>query len=248
MKIKIPFIPVHPNTSRVRLWGGILLIIALLLSGCKPSTEAPPVSSAFPAPLPTQTTAPNVIVLTSTQQVSLLLPTPGMDFCNNEKVQAALTGLITAIKEKDGAALSSLVDPVDGLDIFYTSANPPVHIPAQDMTGLFESTFTYFWGVHPGSGLPVEETFSAEILPSLVDVMNRSYSQACQTLDRGVGTGPTTATVEWPEAFKGMLYIALYRAPGPQDNELDWRTWAVGFTLVNGEPKIRVLVQYFWEI
>ncbi len=78
--------------------------------------------------------------------------------------------------------------------------------------------------------------------------MDRSYSQACQSLERGTGTGPTTAVVEWPEELAGMPFIALYRAPGPQDNELDWRTWAVGFTVVDGVPKIRVLVQYFWEI
>lgn len=248
MKIKTPFKPVIPSTSFVRSWGGIYLIIALLVSGCTPLTETPQVSSAFPAPLPTQTTAPNVIVLTPTQPASLLLPTSGMDFCNNEAVQAVLTDFVNAVKEKDGVVLSSLVDPVDGLDIFYTSTSSRVNIPAEVAVGLFDSTSVYTWGDHPGSGLPVEGTFSTEIHPSLLDVMDRSYTQACQSLERGVGTGPTTATIIWPEEYAGMPYIALYRAAGPQDNELDWRTWAVGFTVVNGEPKIRVLVQYFWEI
>lgn len=242
------FTSINPNTSRIKSWGGILLIFTLLVSGCVPAKETPSVPSAAPVQQPTQPSTPNIIVMTPTPAVSLLLPTPGLDFCNNEQVQSVLTALIDAVTQKDGAALSSLIDPAAGLDIFITSANPPVNIPAGDAAGLFDSTFAYSWGDQPASGLPVEGTFSAEILPSLLDVMDRSYAQACQSLERGTGTGPTTAVVEWPEEYARMPFIALYRVPGPQDNELDWRTWAVGFTVVDGVPKIRVLVQYFWEI
>lgn len=248
MKNKIGSFPNKTINSSSMALVSVCLLLALAVTACAPADEAPQVSTAFPAPLPTETSAPNIIVQTPTLTTEILLPTPGLAFCENDQVQAAMDGLVDAIKGRDGAALLSLVDPVEGLDIYYTFANPPVNIPVESVEGLFDSTFVYSLGDHPGSGLPVEGTFKDEILPSLLDVMDKSFSPACQTLERGIGTGPTTATIGWPEKFEGMPFIALYRAPGPQDNELDWRTWAVGFTVVNGEPKIRVLVQYFWEI
>jgi len=234
--------------SRFKLWVGILLIFAVAVGGCAPPQNAPTIPNTDPDPQQTPTTQPNIIVITPTQSSGLLLPTPGTSFCDDPGVQTVLTDLMTAIKEKDGTGLGSLIDPVDGLDIYYTSASLPVNISLETARDLFDSTVSYNWGDHPGSGLPVEGTFSVEILPLLLDVMDRPHTQACQNLENGIGTGPTTAVITWPEKHSGMPLIALFRAPGPQDNELDWRTWAVGFSVVNGEPKIRMLVQYFWEI
>lgn len=225
-----------------------MLIFAVAVGGCAPAQETPTIGSTLPAPEQTPTTRPNIIVITPTQSASLLLPTPGTSFCDDPGVQNVLTDLITAVKEQDGAALGSLIDPADGLDIYYTSASLPVNISLESARDLFDSSFLYTWGDHPGSGLPVEGTFSVEILPMLLDVMDRPHSQSCQNLETGIGSGPTTATITWPEKHSGIPFIALFRAPGPEDNELDWRTWAVGFSVVNGEPKIRMLVQYFWEI
>jgi len=239
---------VHMFGSRWKSWAGTLLIFAMIAGGCVPAQEASPTASVLPAALPSATAQPNIIVLTPTQSSGFLLPTPGLSFCDNPKVQAVLAGLKSAINNQDGTALSSLVDPVDGLDIYYTFVSPPVNVSVESASELFVSTFSYTWGDHPGSGLPVEGAFSVEILPSLLDVINRPHTQACQSLETGIGSGPTTAVISWPEKHSGMPFIALFRAPGPQDNELDWRTWAVGFSVVNGEPKIRILVQYFWEI
>lgn len=233
---------------RFKLRFGILLIFAVAVGGCASTQETPAIPSTTPAPQQAPTNQPNIIVITPTQSTGLLLPTPGTAFCDDPRVQIVLTDLITAIKEKNGPAFGSLIDPVDGLDIYYTSASLPVNISLETARDLFDSTVSFNWGDHPGSGLPVEGTFSVEILPLLLDVMDRTHTKTCQNLENGIGTGPTTAVITWPEKHSGMQFIALFRAPGPQDNELDWRTWAVGFSMVNGEPKIRMLVQYFWEI
>ncbi|MRR32593.1 hypothetical protein EG834_20205 [bacterium] len=232
----------------------VLLSIVSVLTGCTPgigsltatSTAAP----ATPVPVQASSTPPSVIVISPTPGpvVPKLEPTPGMAFCSDARVQAAIEGLTAAIQAQDGAALAEVIDPGDGLDVYYRLATPPVHIAPDEVVGLFTSTFVYTWGDQAGSGLPVEGTFSAEILPMLLDVFGKTFTQGCQDLATGVGTGPTTAFVNWPVEFADMPFIAMFRAPGPQDNELDWRTWAVGFTVVNGQPKIRVLVQYFWEI
>ncbi|HWR66518.1 MAG TPA: hypothetical protein VN364_10390 [Bellilinea sp.] len=236
--------------SKLMVW----MSIVSLLSGCTLDRGAPTATSTAapttPLPIEASNTPPKVIVVSPTPgtAVPALEPTAGIAFCSDSRVQAAIKGLTAAVKNQDGAALAEFVDPVDGLDIYYRLANPPVHITPDEISGLFTSTFAYIWGDQAGSGLPVEGTFSVEVLPSLLDVFDRSFTQSCQNLTTGVGTGPTTALVDWPAEFADMPFVALFRAPEPQDNELDWRTWAVGFTVVNGQPKIRVLVQYVWEI
>lgn len=234
-----------------------LMILFAVVSGCAtgPATPSPtalvtdnpsPLSPAFEEHT---STPPPVVVIspTAVPTVPALQPTPGPDFCADARVQALLEAFSAALIDQDGAALAEITDP-DGLDIFYRFANPPVHIGPTEADALFTSTFSYTWGDQAGSGLPVEGAFSTEILPHLLDVFERPNTQACQDLAFGSGTGPTTAVVEWPAQFAGLPFIAVYRSAGAQDNELDWRTWAVGFTIVNGAPKIRVLVQYVWEI
>lgn len=236
--------------SKLMGWMSIVSVLSgcTLVSGAPTPTLAAEV--ATPVPVQVTITPPNVIVVSPTPGTvePALEPTPGNAFCSDARVQGAIEGLSAAVKSQDGAALEEVIDPVDGLDIYYRVANPPVHISPEEIIGLFTSTFAYTWGDQAGSGLPVEGSFSVEILPGLLDVFDRSTTQACQDLATGVGTGPTTALVDWPAEFAEMPFIALFRTPGPQDNELDWRTWAVGFTVVKGQPKIRVLVQYVWEI
>lgn len=227
---------------------GILLIVVIAASSCVPPEESSQIASAFPALPPTPTTQPEIIVVTPTQPANLLLMTPGASFCENEQVQSVLRSFLEAVRDQDGAALRELIDPVSGVDIYFTAASSPIHFSADAVEDLFASTSVYVWGTHPGSGLPVEGTFAVEILPSMLDVMDRRHAQACQSLEPGVGTGPTTALVEWPDEHSSIPFLALYRSPGPAEHELDWRTWAVGFSVVDGEPKIRVLIQYFWEI
>lgn len=234
-----------------------LVVLLEVVAGCSPSITTPlptamttDSSQVLPSPVGGQKLTPPLVVVvspTAVPAVPALQPTPGLEFCADARVQALLEAFHAALIDQDGAALAEITDP-DGLDIFYRLANPPVHIGPTEVDALFTSTFAYIWGDQAGSGLPVEGAFSTEILPHLLDVFERPNTQACQDLAFGSGTGPTTAVVEWPAQFAGLPFIAVYRAAGAQDNELDWRTWAVGFTVVNGAPKIRVLVQYVWEI
>lgn len=225
---------------RSKFWAVILCIGVLSASGCLPEspTSTPPAAGESAGAI---TGAPESVE-------NGILPTPGEAFCSEAQVQAVLENFMAALAERDGRALAQLIDAEAGLDIYYTAASEPVILNAQAVEGLFESTESQIWGTQPGSGLPVEGTFNDQILPALLDVVDRVHVQACQSLESGIGTGPTTAFVTWPSAHAGMPFIALYRAPGEQENELDWRTWAIGFTVINGVPKIRVLVQYFWEV
>lgn len=238
--------------AKLMVW----MSIFSLLSSCTLISVAPTATTTAAQPIATRipvqssATPPSVIVVSPTPGTTApaLEATPGFAFCSDPRVQVVIEGLIEAVTSQDGAALAEVIDPAEGVDIYYRLASPSVHLTADELSGLFASTFEYNWGDQAGSGLPVEGSFSDEILPALLDVLDRSFTQACQDLTTGVGTGPTTALVDWPAEFAGMPFVVLYRAPGAGDNELDWRTWAVGFRVVNGQPKIRVLVQYVWEI
>jgi len=243
--------------TRIR-FSKLIAIVSIIsvLCGCTPVTGTPTATdvampvAATPKPGQSSATPPNVFVISPTPGVpqSTLVATSGPAFCASDLVQAAIEALGAALKNQDGAALAEVIDPVEGLDIYYRLANPAVRFTPDQISGLFTSLLLYNWGNQAGSGLPVEGTFSGEILPKLLDVFDRSFTRACQDLKTGVGTGPTTALVDWPAEYAGMPFVALFRPPEPPDNELDWRTWAVGFTVVAGQPKIRVLVQYVWEI
>jgi hypothetical protein len=225
-----------------------LTLCTLVLSACSNGSVQPTAATFLPVQTQAETRQPDITVQTPTQSEPALKATPGREFCADKRVQDAILALDNVITSGDGTTLAVLIDPEEGLDIYYTSASQPVNISTEVAAGLFADETVYTWGDHPGSGLPVEGTFRDQILPLLLDVFDRTYTQSCQSLERGAGTGPTTAVGGMPATTTDLPFIALYRAAGPEDNELDWRTWVVGFTVVDGQPKIRVLVQFFWEI
>jgi len=235
------------NTSRLGI--ACLTLCTLVLGACSNGSVQPTAATLLPVQTQADTRQPDITDQTPTQSEPALKATPGSEFCTDKRVQDTILALDQAITSGDSAALAVLIDPEEGLDIYYTSASQPVNISTEVAAGLFADETVYTWGDHPGSGLPVEGTFRDKILPLMLDVFGRAYTQSCQSLERGAGTGPTTAVVKiMPATTTDLPFIALYRAAGPEDNELDWRTWAVGFTVVDGQTKIRVLVQFFWEI
>jgi hypothetical protein len=110
---------------------------------------------------------------------------------------------------------------------------------------LFNSNATYDWGAHPASGESLIGTFTDKVLASLIDVIGTDPKRICNTLQEGLSYGNTSEQIAWPALYRSLNFISLYR-PAPSDEELNWRTWAVGIDYVNGEPFIAVLVQYYW--
>jgi hypothetical protein len=170
------------------------------------------------------------------------------DVCGDPQVGVLLDGLTQAVRDQDGELLSKLVSPIHGLAIHHNLWNPPVTFSnLQDVQLLFLGNDEYDWGFQDGCGEPIFGSFKEIIAPRLEDVLLENHTRHCNTLERGVATGPTTGYVYWPYDYSAFNYIALFRT-APPDQELDWRTWVAGIEYVDGKPYIVVLIQFHWEI
>ena len=177
-----------------------------------------------------------------TEQVSTDL------FCADGRVQDLLDQFAAAIQAQDGSSLARLISPLHGLFIRHEWWNPEVHFnDAQVVSNLFTSTVDYDWGNKDGSGEPIIGPFNDVILPELQEVLSSAYSGHCNTLESGVATGNTAGLVQLPFEYQNLNYVSLYR-PAKPDDEMDWRTWAVGVEYVDGAPYLFFLIQYHWEV
>lgn len=170
------------------------------------------------------------------------------EVCNDPRVGEILDRFTQAVRDKDGETLSRLVSPVHGLTIHHNLWNPPVIFKSlKDILPIFTSSEEFDWGIQDGSGEPIIGSFNDKIMPLLENVLLQNHTRHCNTLERGVATGPTAGYVYWPYDYSSFNYIAMFR-PAPSDQELDWRTWVAGIEYVDGQPYVVVLIQFHWEI
>jgi len=169
-------------------------------------------------------------------------------FCQDGRVVSLLNRFIDAINNQEGNELAAIASPTHGLIIQLNWWNPAVNFTsAEVIKNLFISTTDYEWGVADGSGLAITGPFKDKALPVLGDITTREHTRHCNVLESGISAGGTAGLLTWPVEYQNLNFVALYRA-APSDQELDWRTWVIGFEYVNGEPYMVVLVQYHWEI
>lgn len=168
-------------------------------------------------------------------------------FCNDIKVTNVIKEFINAINQRNGERFRELISPIHGLRIKHEWWNPEVRFDdIEDLKEIFEEPRSYEWGIQDSSGLPIHGTFTQVILP-LLDDIGKNYSLLCNSLERGLAAGGTAGYIQWPEEYKNINYYSLYR-PAADGNELDWRTWVIGFEYIGNQPYILILVQYHWEI
>ena len=168
-------------------------------------------------------------------------------FCEDPRVQNFTEQFIWAIEEESGELLGYEITNRSGLNIRLEWWNTNVHFTKDEAVQLFENPTSYDWGIADGSGAPVQGSFMDVVQPKLLDVVEGDYVIRCDTLDFGVASGPSAGLVSWPDDIPARHYMAIYR-PAPADQEMDWRTWVLGFEYIDGIPYISYLVQYHWEI
>ncbi|MGA9398984.1 MAG: SH3 domain-containing protein [Anaerolineaceae bacterium] len=163
-------------------------------------------------------------------------------FCADSRVAELLTQLKTVLWDQDGELFASLVSPTRGLTVrLLTGGNWASYTPEQ-VSWLLRSSYQFNWGKAPGSGLDVVGSFPQKIEQPLTEVVNSDYQTACNQVLVGGASYPAV----WPDFYAAFNYVSLYR-PGAAGDELNWRTWLVGFEYVNGQPYIMTLVTYAWE-
>jgi hypothetical protein len=230
-------------------------MILIILSACAVLPSAPAattVPSSSPFPPATVSAAP---VVTATQTfISTESPTPIPDesthtstpapidaaFCSDTRVTDLIDAFSASILTKDGALLSSLVNPKGGMEArLFRTGNVLTYSQAQAKF-LFETTYQADWGTHPASGESVVGAFHEVVVPELEKIFSQPYTLHCNELRHG------GATYEPGWEYEGDFYTVYF--PGTEQyGFLDWQAWAIGIERVGDKPYIYALTQFFWE-
>lgn len=167
-------------------------------------------------------------------------------FCSDSKVKQVVNLFVQAVSQADGESIAKLVSPAHGLTVRQAWWNTEVNFNIESVSSLFEDETVHNWGITAGGGEPIEGSFRQAILPGLLDVVSGEFKPVCNSLDINLASGPTAGEVIWPVEYSNVNYMALYRA-GAQTDQLNWRTWALGIEIIEGQPYLAFLVQYRWE-
>lgn len=218
----------------IRIFSALLIGCTLsiaVLTACASATG----TVSTPTPL-----APPISTLISPGTSSPLTPPVSSDICADPQVSALIDSLKTSVLTSDGALLSSLVSPANGMDVRYFHNGTVINYNQQQAKFLYETTFEADWGIDPASGAPKTGSFHDVIVPKLVENFNQPYTLHCNELKHGGASYPLVFPYD-----KGFYSIYF---PGTEANgNLDWHTWLVGIEHVDGKPFVYALVQFFWE-
>jgi hypothetical protein len=167
----------------------------------------------------------------------------GAEFCSDGRVTDLIGRLRAAVASKDGQALTALISPRHGLVIRLDWWNPEVAYPRQAIAQLFRNQDPVDWGTDKGSGALIQGAFSVVVLPALQSGLGEAGKLGCNAL----ASGETARPPQWPGEYANLNYYSIYIPASPLAR-FSWRTWAVGFEYVDGEPFVTVLVLYRGEI
>jgi len=160
-------------------------------------------------------------------------------FCADSGVTNFLAEFRLAILTSDGQALSDMVSPTHGMDVWLWNTGYAVNYDADHAGFMFSSTYVHNWGAHPASGLDSKGSFHDVVLPELVDVFNTNFESRCN--NAGVSSYSNT----WPPKYSNVNFYQIYH-PGTAGNELNWIVWLVGVEYVSGRPYIFALIHFIW--
>lgn len=199
-----------------------------------PATSAPDVSS------PTPTAQPGVFLNDIPATLTSIPENFNPNFCLDTRALQLLSDLQTAVRNRDGELLASLVSQTTGVGVRYIR-NGNVITYFDNIKFIFETTYQANWGLGAGSGEPVKGSFHDIVLPSLDIVFASNPVITCNELK----VGGTTYIAEWP--YSGMDYYSVHFPGIDEFGGLNWETWAVGMVREEGKPLLAALIHYAWE-
>lgn len=166
------------------------------------------------------------------------------EFCADGRVADLINRLRSAVAAKDEELLAGLISPRHGLVVRLDWWNPEVVYSPEVVPQLFRSPDVVDWGTEAGTGTPIRGPFPVVILPALQSGLGEAATQvSCNVL----ASGETGRQPQWPGEYANLNFYSVYTAASPVAR-FSWRTWAIGFEYVGGDPFIVVLVQYRGEI
>jgi hypothetical protein len=156
--------------------------------------------------------------------------------CTDPQATALIDSLKTAMLNRDGSLLSSLVSP-NGMEVHFFHNGKMIKYSPYQASFLFETTYAADWGAQPASGQTKKGSFHDVVAPALTTIFSQPYSLHCNEIRHGGATYP----IAWP--YQKDFY-SIY-STGASDQ--DWHTWVVGVEYINARPYIYALMQFFWE-
>jgi hypothetical protein len=135
---------------------------------------------------------------------------------------------VSAIKNQDFATVAQYVYPTNGLRFSpyaYVKDSDQV-IPADKVAGLMEDSTVYNWGLHDGSGQPIDLTFANYYSEFIYDVDFANAPQVALNHRLGMGNSIDNNL----EIYPGAMVVEYY-FPGfdPQYQGMDWRSLRLVF-------------------
>ena len=225
----------------------ILLIGLFLFTGCSFSATTLPtptvpatdplvfITTETPSPIPPVATEVTVLTPADTP-----MPAVSANVCTDPQVITLIDSLKRAMLNNDGALLSSLVSPANGMEVRWVRYGNIVTYTREQALFIYETTFEANWGDEPGSGMPKQGAFHDVIVPDLLKVFNQPNTLHCNELRYG----GASYDVRWPY---DKDFYSIYFPGTDQYSYLDWHTWVAGIEYVDGKPFIYALMQFFWE-
>jgi hypothetical protein len=154
--------------------------------------------------------------------------------------------VLTALKNKDAAALSKFIDPQKGLRFTpYTHINTATDqvFPLADIPALFSGSNSYNWGTFDGSGLPINLTFSGYYAKFIYD---KNFLAAPQTVYNQVlqrGNMINNFAAVYPQAVSLEYYFPGFNA---QYNGMDWESLKLVFQQTGGNWYLVGIIHEQW--
>jgi hypothetical protein len=225
----------------------IWLLLILMLSACSiPVDQAPPPTALSTATPQTAATVPAAFTaiptLTSAPAATqTTVPTIPPAFCNDPRATELIKQLTTAFASRDGALLSSLVSPTQGMDVVYYRDGKVINYDVEHAKFVFETTFEADWGLSFGSGEPTLGSFQDVVLPDLKVAFKPEAQLVCNQLK----VGGATYVPEWPYPY--LDYYSVHFPGTDEFGGLNWQTWGVGMEDVSGKLYVAALVHFVWE-
>jgi hypothetical protein len=155
--------------------------------------------------------------------------------------------VISALKDKDMAALSQYVHPQMGLRFspYATVKDTDQCFTADQVAGLMADPTVYLWGNFDGSGQPINLTFADYYAKFIYD---EDFANAPElSLNHRLGTGNSIDNIF--EYYQSSMYVEFY-FPGfdPQYAGMDWRSLRLVFMQQDGTWYLVGIIHDQWTI
>jgi hypothetical protein len=223
----------------------IIALLVIAIAGCN-LAASPTTPTAMPTSAPTlaftqPTETPPVIISPTPSPVSIQ-PTP---LTTNQAVFDRASIVIIALKNKDLAALSGLVDTQLGLRFSPYAAvkDTDLVFTPDKLAGMFNNNTSFTWGAYDGTGEPIQLTFADYFTRFVYDVDFANAPQMALNHHLGVSTTLDNAAEYYPRANIVEFYFPGFDSAM---QGMDWRNLRLVFTQVDGTWYLAGLIHDQW--